>query len=183
MSRAVFLDRDGVLNRSQVRDGKPYAPRRLEDFELLPGVVSATKSLHAQGFRLIVVTNQPDVATGKTPRATVEAMHERLLTELPIDDVYTCFHTDEHACPCRKPRPGMLHAAAKKWGINLSRSFLVGDRWRDIEAGQSAGCRTLLVESGYCERRARADWSVASLAEASQIICSESSISNQEAAA
>lgn len=183
MSRAVFLDRDGVLNRALVRGGRPFAPRTLDEFELLPQVKQAAHSLRALGFRLIVVTNQPDVATGQAAQETVEAMHARLLTELPIDDVFACYHTDEHACDCRKPRPGMLHAAAEKWEISLSRSYLVGDRWRDIEAGRSAGCRTLLVESGYCERRVEADCTVGSLAEASQIICSETFDSMQEAAA
>ncbi|MEQ8786731.1 MAG: HAD family hydrolase [Pirellulaceae bacterium] len=183
MSRAVFLDRDGVLNRALVRDGRPFAPRSLDQFQLLPGVEDALASLKVCGYRLIVVTNQPDVATGKASREIVEAMHARLLAELPIDDVYACFHTDEHDCSCRKPRPGMLHDAARKWDLELSKSLLVGDRWRDILAGQSAGCRTLLVESGYRERRVEADWTVASLVEASQIICSESPSIQREAAA
>jgi D-glycero-D-manno-heptose 1,7-bisphosphate phosphatase len=183
MSRAVFLDRDGVINRALVRDGKPFSPRSLEQFELLPGVAPALVALKDAGYRLIVVTNQPDVATGKTDRETVEAMHARLLSELPIDDVYACYHTDEHACSCRKPRPGMLLDAARKWGIDLTESLLVGDRWRDIEAGRAAGCRTLLVESDYRERRTEADHAVASLAEASQLICFETSSIQREAAA
>jgi D-glycero-D-manno-heptose 1,7-bisphosphate phosphatase len=182
MSRAVFLDRDGVLNRALVRDGRPFAPRSLDEFELLPDVARATAALVAVGFRLIVVTNQPDVATGITEQAQVEAMHARLLDELPIDDVFVCYHTDEHDCACRKPKPGMLHEAALRWGVDLSRSYLVGDRWRDIEAGRAAGCRTILIESAYRERRAEADWTAASLAEAARIICSHSSDSLQEAA-
>ena len=180
MSRAVFLDRDGVLNRALVRDGRPFAPRSLEEFALLPDVARATAALVAVGFRLIVVTNQPDVATGKTEQAQVEAMHARLLNELPIDDVLACYHTDEHDCPCRKPKPGMLHEAAQRWGIDLSRSYLVGDRWRDIEAGRAAGCRTILIESEYRERSAAADWTAASLAEAARTICSDSSTQIQE---
>lgn len=179
MSRAVFLDRDGVLNRALVRDGRPFAPRSLAEFELLPDALRATAALKAVGFRLVVVTNQPDVATGKAKRDTVEAMHARLLDELPIDDVFACYHTDEHGCDCRKPKPGMLHEAARRWGIDLPRSYLVGDRWRDIEAGRSAGCRTFLIESGYRERQAEADWVVASLADAARIVCSLSSVSIQ----
>jgi D-glycero-D-manno-heptose 1,7-bisphosphate phosphatase len=182
MSRAVFLDRDGVLNRALVRDGRPYAPRSLAEFELLPDAGRATAALKAVGFRLIVVTNQPDVATGQVEQQTVEAMHERLLDELPLDDVLACYHTDEHDCACRKPKPGMLHEASQRWGIDLARSFLVGDRWRDIEAGRAAGCRTILIETGYRERRAAADWRAASLAEAARIICSQAFVSLQEAA-
>lgn len=182
MSRAVFLDRDGVLNRALVREGRPFAPRSLVEFELLPDVGRATAALVAVGFRLIVVTNQPDVATGKAKQETVEAMHALLLDELPIDDVLACFHTDEHNCACRKPKPGMLLAASARWGVDLSRSYLVGDRWRDIEAGRAAGCKTILIESGYCERRAEADWEAASLAEAARIICNHSSAFFQEAA-
>jgi D-glycero-D-manno-heptose 1,7-bisphosphate phosphatase len=169
--RAVFLDRDGVLNRVFLRDGVSHPPSDEKQFELLPGVVDAVRHLHATGFRLVVVTNQPDVARGIQTRAVVEAMHARLRRELPMLDVLTCFHDDSDNCPCRKPKPGMLLEAARRWRLDLERSFLVGDRWRDVLAGLAAGCRAILVETPYSGKdRCRPDWCVRDLAEAAQWI-------------
>jgi D-glycero-D-manno-heptose 1,7-bisphosphate phosphatase len=166
-ARAVFLDRDGVINRAVVRDGKPYPPSRLEDLEVLPGVPGALAALRGAGYLLLVVTNQPDVARGAQPREVVDAMHRDLLQRLPLDEVLCCFHDDADACACRKPRPGLLLQAARDRGIDLAASYMVGDRWRDTEAGQAAGCRTLFIDHGYQERRPdRFDARVASLAEA-----------------
>jgi D-glycero-D-manno-heptose 1,7-bisphosphate phosphatase len=150
--RAVFLDRDGVINRAVVRDGRPYAPDTLEELEVMPGVPEALSRLHEAGFRLIVVTNQPDVARGIQTRETVEAMHARLITELVVDEVIACYH-DGDDCDCRKPKPGALLDAARRHGVELEQSFMVGDRWRDIEAGQRAGCRCLFVDHGYREQQ------------------------------
>ena len=172
--RAVFLDRDGVVNRATVVDGRPYPPASLEQLEILPGVPEAVADLRRAGFRVIVVTNQPDVATGRQSRAVVEAMHDSLRARLALDDVYTCYHTDRHACACRKPNPGMLLDAAREWSLRLHESFMVGDRWRDIEAGHRAGCKTILVQGDVEYREPAAcdpDWTVRSLLEASQIIC------------
>lgn len=152
-NRAVFLDRDGVINAGMVRDGKPYPPDSLEDFRLLPGVNDAVVNLHEAGFKLIIVTNQPDVRTGKQKKSIVEAMHRRLLRDLPIDDIRTCYHINEDDCTCRKPKPGMLLEAAEQWNIDLFGSFMVGDRWRDIEAGQAAGCATVFINYGYSEKQ------------------------------
>jgi D-glycero-D-manno-heptose 1,7-bisphosphate phosphatase len=151
--RAVFLDRDGVINRAVVRDGKPHPPDRVEDLEVLAGVPGALLKLRDAGFRLIVVTNQPDVARGTQTRDAVDAMHVRLMSELPVDDVVTCYHDDDDACDCRKPKAGALIDAAQRHGVQLHRSFMVGDRWRDIEAGQRAGCRCLFVDHGYAEQQ------------------------------
>jgi D-glycero-D-manno-heptose 1,7-bisphosphate phosphatase len=151
--KAVFLDRDGVINRAVVRDGKPYPPATIEELQVLPGVPNALHKLRDAGFRLIVVTNQPDVARGTQTRETIEAMHVRLMTELPVDDVVTCYHDDADACDCRKPKAGALVDAAQRHGLQLNRSFMVGDRWRDIEAGQRAGCRCLFVDHGYAEQQ------------------------------
>ena len=173
VNRAVFLDRDGVINRAVVRNGKPYPPHGLADFELLPGVPDAIRSVHDAGFRVIVATNQPDVATGLQLRATVEAFHAHLRAALCIDDIKVCYHVDADACACRKPRPGMLIDAAAQWNIDLAASVMVGDRWRDIEAGKAAGCRTILVEGAYDERRAEGfDAAVPSLLDASRLILS-----------
>jgi D-glycero-D-manno-heptose 1,7-bisphosphate phosphatase len=149
--RAMFLDRDGVLNRALVRDGIPCSPRTIEEFEILPGVEEALTDLRAAGFVLVVVTNQPDVARGRMSRDALNAMHRALLARLPIDEIRICHHDDADHCLCRKPRPGMLCEAAARWGIDLSRSIMVGDRWRDISAGRAAGCRTFLIGDGYGE--------------------------------
>ncbi len=169
--RAVFLDRDGVINRAIVREGKPYPPAGLEELKILPGVAQALTRLKEAGFALIVVSNQPDVARGTTPRAAVESINASLGASLPVDEFRTCFHDSGDACECRKPRPGMLLAASRDHGIDLSASFMVGDRWRDVEAGQRAGCRTLFIDYGYDERQPETcDYRVRSLTEAAEII-------------
>jgi D-glycero-D-manno-heptose 1,7-bisphosphate phosphatase len=147
--RAVFLDRDGVINANVEREGKAVAPTKLEDFRLLPGVGEAISALKKAGFKIIVITNQPDLATGRTSKATVDAMHGKIRDELDVDDIRMCAHLDKDNCHCRKPKPGMLRDAAAEWGIDLSSSYLVGDRWRDMEAGRAAGCKTLFVDTGY----------------------------------
>ena len=153
MKRAVFLDRDGVINASVVRDGKPYPPDSVDEMEILPGVDEALTALRAAGFELIVVTNQPDVARGKQTRAAVDAIHAKLSAELPLDAIYACFHDDAEVCDCRKPKPGMLVNAARDRGIDLASSFMVGDRWRDTDAGLAAGARAIFIDRGYSERK------------------------------
>jgi D-glycero-D-manno-heptose 1,7-bisphosphate phosphatase len=171
--RAVFLDRDGVINRAIVREGKPYPPASLEEFEILPGVREALDQLKDAGFVLVVVSNQPDVARGTTARDAVEPINAELAERLPIDDFRMCYHDSGDGCECRKPRPGMLLAAARDHEIDLFSSFMVGDRWRDVEAGKRAGCRTLFIDYGYDERQPEVcDYRVKSLAEAAEIILS-----------
>jgi D-glycero-D-manno-heptose 1,7-bisphosphate phosphatase len=176
---AVFLDRDGVLNRAYVRGGKPHPPASAEALEILPHVAEGLRALRVRGFPRVVVTNQPDVARGVTTLGEVERIHERLLRELELDAVYACFHDTAAGCGCRKPRPGLLLRAAADLGLDLSASYLIGDRRSDIEAGRSAGCCTLFVDCGYRESPPRGyrepapldyDYRVASLLEASQII-------------
>jgi D-sedoheptulose 7-phosphate isomerase len=150
--RAVFLDRDGVLNEAIVRNGKPYPPATVSELRVTPDAASALGRLKANDFLLIAVTNQPDVARGTQGRETVDAIHQRLRRELPLDDVFVCLHDDADACDCRKPKPGLLTRAAERYRIDLSRSYLAGDRWRDIDAGASAGCKTVLIGRGYSER-------------------------------
>ena len=133
-----ILDRDGVINRAFVRGGKPYPPKGVSDTEILPGVGEALRKLHEAGYLLVVVTNQPDVARGTATRAGVDAINGKLARELPIDEFRTCFHDDADGCDCRKPLPGALLAAAREHGIDLARSYMVGDRWRDVEAGRAA---------------------------------------------
>src|SRR5579872_2561801 len=173
---AVFLDRDGVLNRTHVRDGKPFPPSGLEDFELLPNVASALHDLKAHGFALYVITNQPDVARGNQTRESIEAMHQVLAASLPVDDIFVCYHDDTDHCDCRKPKPGLLFQAQRKHNVDLARSFVVGDRWRDIDAGHNAGCRTILIDYGYRERKPAQppDATVRSLREAADWIMNSS---------
>jgi len=172
MRRAVFLDRDGVINRAEVRDGKPYPPASLKEMELLPGVPEALHALKDAGFMLIVVTNQPDVARGTTSMAVVEEINNYLAGCLPIDEFRTCYHDSGDGCECRKPLPGALIAAASQHEIDLSLSYMVGDRWRDVEAGQRAGCKTVFIDYGYHEKQpGQVDFRVKSLSEAAQIIC------------
>jgi D-glycero-D-manno-heptose 1,7-bisphosphate phosphatase len=169
--RAVFLDRDGVINRAMVRDGKPYPPANLSEMEILPGVSEALAALHEAGFILIVVTNQPDVARGKTPMAVVEEINNYLASRLPIDAFRTCYHDSGDGCDCRKPLPGALLAAARQHGIDLPQSYMVGDRWRDTEAGQRAGCKTFFIDYGYAEKQPESvNFRVRSLSEAAHII-------------
>ena len=171
MRRAVFLDRDGVINRALVRDGRPYPPATLSDVEILPGVRQAMLALHEKDWLLVVVTNQPDVARGTTPRAQVEAINAYLQQELPIGDFRTCFHDSGDGCGCRKPLPGALLDAARVHNIDLGASYMVGDRWRDTEAGASAGCKTFFIDYGYDEKQPESvDFRVSSLSEATDII-------------
>jgi D-sedoheptulose 7-phosphate isomerase len=172
---AVFLDRDGVINRTVVRDGKPFPPSGMKELELLPDVASSLHDLKAHGFALFVITNQPDVSRGTQTRDAVEAIHRELASSLPIDDIFVCYHDDADHCACRKPNPGMLLEAQRKHNIDLSRSFVIGDRWRDIDAGHAAGCKTVLIDYGYRERKpARPpEATVRSLREAADwILCS-----------
>jgi D-glycero-D-manno-heptose 1,7-bisphosphate phosphatase len=146
---AVFLDRDGVLNKTFVKGGVTHPPQRLDDFEFLPGVVTATRRLADRGWPLVVVTNQPDVARGTQSRAWVEAQHEHLRRHLPVLEVLTCYHDSGDHCTCRKPEPGLLLEAARRWNLDLGRSVMVGDRWSDVVAGQAAGCTAVLVKTPY----------------------------------
>jgi D-glycero-D-manno-heptose 1,7-bisphosphate phosphatase len=151
--RAVFLDRDGVINQAIVVDGRPFSPQSLDELQLLPGVAEACARLKAAGFLLIVATNQPDIANRKASRAGVDALNQALKDQLPLDDVLVCPHNDQDNCACRKPKPGLLTDAAARWDIDLAASTMVGDRWRDVDAGRAAGCRTVFIDHGYAERR------------------------------
>jgi len=176
VARAVFLDRDGVINRALIVDGKPYPPDPVDSYEILPGVPEALIRLKQAGFLVIVVTNQPDVARGKTPKQSIEAMHQRLLTELALDDILACYH-DGDGCECRKPKPGALFEAARRHGIELAESFMVGDRWRDIEAGQRAGCACFFIDYAYQEQEPEQPFQrVTSLAQATDAILGQGAV-------
>ncbi len=173
-NRAVFLDRDGVLNRAVVRDGRPYPPATAEEFEILPGAAEAVQELRDAGFLPVVATNQPDVARGTQSREVVEAMNDRLGAEMPIAAILVCYEDGDH-CPRKKPNPGMLLEAAEAHAIDLPASYMVGDRWRDVEAGRRAGCRTVFIDRGYDEPRPDppADHDAADLTDAADWILSD----------
>jgi D-glycero-D-manno-heptose 1,7-bisphosphate phosphatase len=171
MRRAVFLDRDGVLNRTTVRDGVPYPPAGVGELELLAGVPEALALLAEYDLLLIVVTNQPDVARGTQTRIAVEEINQRLAEQLPLHAILTCYHDNQDRCECRKPRPGLIIQAAATHKIDLGRSFMIGDRWSDVVAGQAAGCRTFLIDLPYSQRqRCAPTYIVASALEAARQI-------------
>ena len=177
LRRAVFLDRDGVINRALERDGLPYPPASLAEFEILSDVAAACAKLKRAGFLLVVVTNQPDVGRGTLKKEIVETIHAEMCRRLPIDRVEVCYHPGQGVsdCDCRKPKPGMLLRAARELGIDLAQSWMVGDRWRDIDCGHAAGCRTIFINRGYAEElRQKPDFSAGNLAEAADIILRES---------
>jgi D-glycero-D-manno-heptose 1,7-bisphosphate phosphatase len=172
----VFLDRDGVLAIPEFRDGRSYAPRRFEEFRLYPDAEESVRRLKTAGFAVVVVTNQPDVGNGKVEQSAVEQMHTVLRHSVAVDRIEVCYHGQAAACTCRKPRPGMLLTAAAALGIDLSRSFMVGDRASDVEAGSAAGCTTVFVDLDYVEEAPPApDFVVRSLAEAVDVIIAASS--------
>ena len=173
--RAVFLDRDGVLNRPLVRDGRPYPPATPEEFELYPDAAEGSARLKAANFLLVVVTNQPDVGRGSQESETVEAIHRKLQASIPeIDRIEVCYHAGEsygEACACRKPKPGMLVRAANELRIRLPASYLIGDRWRDVDCARAAGCKAVFIDRRYNESlRATPDFTVASFAEAADVV-------------
>jgi D-glycero-D-manno-heptose 1,7-bisphosphate phosphatase len=170
--RAVFLDRDGVLNEPLRRDGRSVSPRRPEDFRVVPGVDAALRRLRARGLLVFVVTNQPDVARGHLDPAHLAEMSAILRRSVAVDEIAVCPHDDADHCGCRKPKPGMVLALAHKWGVDLSGSFMIGDSWKDVEAGRRAGCRTILVE-GHDRVNCLPDRTVSSLGEAVAIIETE----------
>ncbi len=163
--RAVFLDRDGVLAEAIVRDGRAFAPTELDDFRLVPDAAELVQRLRDAGFLCIVFTNQPELANELLEPGVLDEMHRIMRAALPLDDVYVCPHDKSEGCRCHKPATGMLLDAAAKWGIDLARSFVIGDRWRDIDAGIAAGCFSILLERPYsaCDD---ADLRVSTLAEA-----------------
>jgi D-glycero-D-manno-heptose 1,7-bisphosphate phosphatase len=170
---AVFLDRDGTLNVQVVRDGKPYPPQSLAEFVLFPGAAEACRALKAAGYVLVVATNQPDVGRGDQDQAEVEAMHARLQELVPeIDRIEVCYDPGRgEPSRRRKPEPGMLLDAAAALNLDLGRSWMVGDRWRDVDSGQRAGVRTVFIDFGYQEAlRGAPDFTVNSLRAAAEVI-------------
>lgn len=152
LNRLVFLDRDGVINAAVIRGGKPYPPASVAETRILDDVPEALALLKAAGFRLAVISNQPDVARGTQTRQAVQAINSFLASQLPLDHFEICFHDESDGCDCRKPKPGLIYRSALALGGSAKGGFVVGDRWRDIEAGRAAGCRTVWIDRGYDEK-------------------------------
>jgi D-glycero-D-manno-heptose 1,7-bisphosphate phosphatase len=148
---AVFLDRDGIINRAMIRDGRPYPPSHLDELEILPGSITSLLKLADSDYILIGITNQPDVARGTQTREMVEAFNTLIQSRLPIHEIFVCYHDNIDNCECRKPKPGLILKAADKYKLDLSKSWLVGDRWKDIAAGQAVGLKTIFVNYHYAE--------------------------------
>lgn len=158
MHKAIFLDRDGVINKLILRNNKPDSPKNLSELEFLPNVDLALKKAKEMGLLTIIITNQPEIARGRFLYEEVEEIHNYIKQHLLIDDIFMCPHDDVDNCNCRKPKPGMIYKAKEKWNIDLKNSFVIGDRWRDIEAGKQAGCITFLVKSEYYEENKNANY-------------------------
>ena len=171
MKRAVFLDRDGVLNRSILVEGNPKPPKSIKDIEILQGVVEAIQILKSFKFIPVVVTNQPDVARGLISQGEVAAMNKYIGEAISVKHFYTCFHDDADMCKCRKPLPGLILQAAFELDLNVDQSCLVGDRWRDIQAGQTAGCQNYFIDHSYSELQPNYPYTrVSSLLEAVKLL-------------
>lgn len=150
--KAFFLDRDGVINKSLIKNNKPLAPRNLKEFKIIKGVKESLIKLKKKGFVNIIITNQPDARKQSLNKKEIYQMHEIILKELSVDDIFVCFHNDKDNCLCRKPKPGLVYLAVKKWKINLKKSFLIGDRWRDIELASFLGMKSFFIDYGYQEK-------------------------------
>ena len=169
--RAVFLDRDGVINRVAVRNGTPHPPSHVEEFELYEDVPDGCAQLKAANFLLVVITNQPDVGRGTQSREAVEAMNLKMQSALPLlDRIKICYHAGKRygqPCGCRKPRPGLILRAAAELNIDPKRSYVIGDRWRDVDCARAAGCCAIFIQRGYKENlREAADFTVANFNDA-----------------
>ena len=170
--KAVFLDRDGVIVIPEFRDGRSFAPVRLQDYRFYPEASAALSRLKSAGYFLVVVTNQPEVGRGLIPEGVLAEMHRRLLVSLPVDSIKVCRHTAADLCNCRKPKPGMLLESASEFGISLPDSYMVGDRAVDVAAGRAAGCRTVFIDLGYTSERRpdSASFTVSSIDHAANVI-------------
>jgi|SRR5579862_554631 len=157
MKRAVFFDRDGVLNETAVRDGTPHPPQSVAELKLVPGAADAVRRVRNAGFYAIVITNQPDVARGTATQQQVDEINAAVAHRLAIDATYACYHDDADGCDCRKPKTGLLVRAARDYGIDLRQSFLIGDRAKDAQCGRAAGCTTVFIDFKYAETPAGVD--------------------------
>ena len=148
-NKAIFWDRDGIINKVIIRNGEPSSPWRSEEFEILSDVKECLEASKKMGFLNIVFTSQPDVSRGNLKIEELEKIHKNILDTLPVDEIKVCPHDDKDNCSCRKPKPGLIFEAAEKWSIDLDKSYVIGDSWKDIKAGKAVGCKTFLLRREY----------------------------------
>ena len=153
MKKSVFLDRDGVINKVYIKDGLPRSPNSSNELKILPGVRESIIKLKKLNFICLMVTNQPNVSRKKIDKNSVIQMNNFLKNEIALDDIFVCYHDDSDNCNCRKPKPGLLLQAGKKWDVDFKKSFMIGDRWRDIQAGEKVGCKTIFLDYKYNEKK------------------------------
>lgn len=171
LKTAIFLDRDGVINKSIIKNNLPYSPKQKNNFVIIDGVKEAISIFNSLNFIPVVITNQPDVSRGIMTKKMVDWQHSRLYEVLGIENYFTCYHDDSDFCECRKPKAGLIKEASKKLNIDIKKSFLVGDRWKDIKAGQNAGCSCFFIDYQYNEKEPEPPFQrVNSLLEAARII-------------
>ena len=153
MKKAIFLDRDGIINKAIIKNKKPYPPTKLSEVEPILEINNFIYSWKAKGYLIIIVTNQPDVSRGTLDKNIADQINEHLSYVINFDDIFVCYHGNDNECDCRKPKIGLFMQAKEKYDIDLSKSWMVGDRWRDVEAGKNAGCKTIFVDYGYDEKQ------------------------------
>ena len=171
MKRAIFLDRDGVLNKTVIKEKKITSPLNLDELKIVPEAKETLETFKKYGYLLIMVTNQPDIAKNKNTKKNVEEINNFLKNLLNIDDIFVCYHDDKDFCNCRKPKSGMLIEASKKHNIDLSKSFIIGDRWKDVEAGKNVGCKTIFIDFKYKEKlKSMPNYTITNIADAKNII-------------
>ena len=171
-NRAIFLDRDGILNFTAVKNGKSHPPLNLKETIINPSAKLVLPILKQEGYLLIGITNQPDVVRGEQKQEVIEEINNHLLNCLPLTEIFVCYHDNEDNCNCRKPKPGLIFQAAQKYKISLTNSYMIGDRWKDIEAGKCAGCKTIFIDYKYNEGHTdtKPDYSVDDISEIIEII-------------
>ena len=174
MNKAIFLDRDGVISKTFLINGKSFAPRKFKDFKIFSSSVKSIKRLKLAGYMVFVVTNQPDVGKKLISKNTLQKMHNKIIKEIKVDKIYSCIHTQNTGCYCRKPKPGMILKAAKKYNIDLKQSFMIGDRASDIKAGLKAKCRSIFLDKKYKEQKPKTqEATFSNLTEATKYILKE----------
>lgn len=153
MIPAVFFDRDGILVQAPIVQGRPHSARTVDEIRMIPAAFQLCEVLREARIPTFMITNQPDIARGLIERSVVDEQNQIVARALNLTEVAVCPHDDGDDCYCRKPRPGLIEKLGQKHRINLSTSVVVGDRWRDIDAGVAAGTLTLFIDYGYEERR------------------------------
>ena len=149
MKPAVFIERDGLLNRVRVERRQPRSPLSMEEFQINPEAIAPLKALKEAGFVVLATTNQPGLSRGTLPRRELDRMHVLLQKTFSLDGILVCPHDENDACPCRRPKPGLLIEAAFKWHLEIDHSFVVSEMWQDAQAAHVAGCTSLLIRSPW----------------------------------